>query len=139
MPLLANKWIVWGFIAATNLGMFFLLKMIAHATAWAFAVPYIVTFVLPVPIFVQVAARLRKWEAGKPPPKLLAACWGLAAAVFVAIINSAIFYFGARFRVFNPSLGEIIFVIGACTFSAGIGLYFQVLPMITARANMDRL
>jgi hypothetical protein len=133
MPPLANKWIVWGLIAALNLGMFFLLKMIAHATMWAFAGPYIVTFILPVPIFVQLAVWLNKWELRKPPPKLMAACWGLAMAAFVGGINSAIFYYGVKFGVFEPDLSGFAFIIGFLALAAGSGMYFQILQMLAAR------
>jgi len=135
----SSKWIIWGIIAGLNLAMFFILKMIAHATVWAFAVPYLVTFVMPVPIFVQISAWLRKWELRRPPPRLLAFCWGLAVAVFAGGINFGMFYYGAKFGVFRPDLGEFVFVVGLSALSASFGAYFQVLPRITARARSSRI
>jgi hypothetical protein len=113
--------------------MFFLFKMIAHATVWAFAGPYLITFVLPVPIFVQVAAWLNKWELRKPPPKIMATCWGLAMSVFVGGINSAIFYYGVKFGVIEPDLGGFAFIVGFLALTAGVGMYFQILQTLAAR------
>jgi len=131
----SSKWIVWGIIAGLDLGMFFVLKMIAHATVWGFAVPYLVTLVMPVPIFVQISAWLRKWELRRPPLRLLALCWALAVAVFAGGISTAMLYYSAKFGVFHPDLGEYMFVVGLSAISASLGMYFQVLPMITARAR----
>ena len=131
----SRKWIIWGTIVWLNLATFFILKLIAHATVWAFAVPYLVTFVVPVPIFVQIASWLRKWELRRPPPRLLAFCWGLAMALFAGSINSAMLYYSAKFGVFHPDLGEYVFVVGLSAICASLGMYFQVLPMITARAQ----
>lgn len=134
----ANKWVIWSLIVGLNLGMFFLLKMIAHATVWAFAGPYLITFALPVLILVQIASWLRKWEKHRPTPKLLALCWGLSFALFVAAVNSALVYFSAKFRVFDLNVGEWIFIVGFLTLSAGILMYIQVLPVITARVHLDQ-
>ena len=110
--------------------------MIAHATVWVFLGPYLITFVIPVPIFVQVASWMNKWEKRRPPPKLIAFCWGSAFAILVAVVNSAIFYFGAEFHVFEPTMGDFIYVVGMCTLTAGIAGYAQALRMvITTRAN----
>ena len=136
MLLLANKWIIWSLIAGLNIGMFFILKLITHTTVWALSGPYLVTFVMPVPIFVQVAAWLGKWEKHRPPPKLMAFCWGLAMAILVAGVNSWLFYFGSKFHVFEPTIGDFIFVVGFLTLTAAIVGYSQVLQMvITRRAN----
>jgi hypothetical protein len=133
----AKKWMMWGFVLVLNLVMFFVLRLIAHRTAWEFAGPYLVTFVAPMLIFMLAVTWLRKWEKHKPPPRVLAFCWSLAMAVFVGGINSALFYFGSKFGVFDPDLGDFVFVVGLLTLSAALATYFQMLPMITARANTD--
>jgi hypothetical protein len=133
----ASKWVAWSIIVGLNLFMFSILRLIAHATVWAFAVPYLVTFVLPVPLLFLIAWWLRKWELRGPPPRLLAFCWGLAMAVFAGGINFGMFYYGAKFGVFHPDLGGLIFVVGFSALIAIVGVYFQMLPKITARARSN--
>jgi hypothetical protein len=139
MPRQIDNRVAWSLLVVLYLGLFFILELIAHKTAWELAGPYLVIFVLPVPIFVLVASWLRKWEKRKPSPKLLAFCWGLTMAALAAGVNSALFYFGAEFHVFDPTLGDFIYVVGAITFIVALMGYFQVLPIITARANTDLL
>ena len=135
MLLRGNKLVIWALVAVLYLVAFLVTKLVLHKTAWEIVGAFLATFVAPVPIFVLVASWLRKWETHRPPPKLLALCWSLAMALFVAGINSALFYFGAEFHVFDPSVGDFVFVVGMLTLSAALFMYFQILPLIIARAG----
>ena len=137
MPLRANKWRIWSLVVTLLLGAFFIAKLILHKAAWDLAVPYLATFVAPVPIFVLVASWLRKWEVRRPPPKLLALCWSLSVAVLVAAVNGAIFYYATEFHLIDPTIGDVGFVMAACVLSASIPVYYMVLPVIVARAAPD--
>jgi len=131
----AGQRLLWGLLLGFHIGLFFLLTLILHKTALTLAIPYLITFVAPVPIFVLVASWLRKWETHRPPPKLLALCWSAMVGLLAATTNGAIFYYGRKLQFFHPSFGEAGFVIAACVLSAAIPMYFRTLPIILARAN----
>jgi uncharacterized membrane protein YhaH (DUF805 family) len=130
----ANNWIVWGLLLALQLVGFLVTKLTLHKPALELVGPYFVTFVAPVLIGVAIASLLRKWgERRRPPPKLLAFCWSLLVATLVAAIDGAIFYYGVKFEVMNPTVGDIVFVMAACILSASIPAYYRALPTIVAR------
>src|SRR5882762_4490536 len=108
MSLRTNKWIVWTLALALQLGAFLVAKLVLHKTFWELAGPYLVTFVLPIPIFVSVAMWLRKWESRRPSPKLLAFCWSLSVAILAVAVNGAVFYYSTKFRIINPTVGDVL-------------------------------
>jgi hypothetical protein len=139
MPLRANKWVVWALVLALQLGTFLIATLILHKAAWELVGPYLATFVAPVPIFVLAASFLRKWEALRPSPKLLAFCWSLSAAILVAWVTGANFYYAAEFHLIDPTIDEVAFAMAVCVLSASISMYYTVLPVIVARAVPDHL
>ena|SRR5579872_6210183 len=133
MPPRTNKWIVWSFVLALNLGLFLIARAVLHKSALELAGPYLATFVTPVPIFVLVASWLRKWETRRPSPRLLALCWSLSVAILVAAVSGALFYYGAKFHLINPTVGDLVYVVTASVLSASFIMYHTVLPVIVAR------
>jgi hypothetical protein len=64
----------------------------------------------------------------------LALCWSLVVAIFVAAVGGATVYYGAKFRLMNLTVGEVVFVMSVGVLSASIPVYFRTLPIIIARA-----
>lgn len=141
MPSRYAKWLLWGLVVVFNLAQFFVATLALHKAVCDLAIPYLVTFVMPVPIFVLICSWLRKWETYGPPPRLLAFFWGLLAAGIPTAVSGSILYFGLKLQLFDlkTAMDEFSLPVGFCVLTAFFLMYFKVLPQIIARADTFHL
>jgi hypothetical protein len=139
MPPQINQKLAWTLVLAIELGGFLITRLVLHRRASELAIPYLVTFVLPLPVVLLATRGLLKWETQRPPPRLLAFWWGLTIGFIPASVNGFIFYYGHALLIFSPEDSAFTFSIAWAAFG-GVAMsfyvaYSQLLPKIIARRD----
>jgi len=134
----ANIWttVVWAICTylVFELGMFIIVKYIAHAGEGELLGPYL-ALAVPGVIFLLVVGWLWKWEELGQSPRWLAYGWGLSIALFFLSVCAALFYSSVKLRIIDPSDAVGVFglmVVGG-TLSGFLGGYTMTLRRIFSK------